>query len=136
VADAPGDVTLVGVDVTLGCTVQGALLDRVDRPTTGHGRLAADIVQLYVEAYEQRYGTRCLALHDPLAAMVAVDLDVAAGFRHGPTAVVGPAGEERVVLAAEGAAPRRLVLASVDVDRAVGHLLAALAQPLPGGVRR
>jgi inosine-uridine nucleoside N-ribohydrolase len=136
VADAPGDVTLVGVDVTMGCTVQGALLDRVDRPTTGHGRLAADIVQLYVGAYEQRYGTRCLALHDPLAAMVAVDLDVAAGFRHGPTAVVGPAGEERVVLAADGAAPPRRVLASVDVHRAVGHLLAALEQPLPGGVRR
>ena len=139
VAAAPGDVTLVGVDVTMGCAVGGDLLDRVGRATTDHGRLAADIVQLYVAAYERRYGTRCLTLHDPLAAMVAVDLDVGAAFRHGPTAVVGPEGEERVVLVGDGegaGSPSRRVLASADVGRAVDHLLTALEQPLPGPARR
>ena len=136
VAAAPGDVTLVGVDVTMGCAVGGADLDRLARAATTHGRFAADIVQLYVAAYERGYGSRCLTIHDPLAAMVAVDLEVGATFRHGGTTVDGPPGGERVVLAEDPAAgPPRRVLASVDVPRAVDHLFAALEHPLPHRVR-
>lgn len=137
VAGAPGHVTLVGVDVTMGCAVDGAALDRLADAATEHARFAADIVRLYVDAYEGRYGTRCLTLHDPLAAMVAVDLDVGAAFRHGATAVEGPPGAERVVLTGdERTAPPRRVLASVDVGRVVDHLFAALEHPLPGRPRR
>lgn len=134
-AAAPGDVTLVGIDVTMGCAVGGADLDRLARAATAHGRFAADIVQLYVGAYERGYGSRCLTIHDPLAAMVAVDLDVGATFRHGGTTVEGPPGGERVVLAADADGPPRRVLASVDVPSAVEHLFAALERPLPHRAR-
>jgi purine nucleosidase len=127
VAAAPGDVTLVGVDVTMGCVAPPGLLDRLASATTEHGRFAAAITRFYVDAYESRYGERRLTLHDPLTAMVAVGLDVGATFVSGPTAVEGPAGHERVVLVDDAiSAPVRRVLGSADITKAAGWMAEAL----------
>ena len=127
VAAAPGDVTLVGIDVTIGCVAPPELLDRIAAADSEHGRFADRMTRFYVDAYESRYGERRLTLHDPLTAMVAVGLDVGARFVEGPTAVEGAAGRERVVLVGPGeGGPSRRVLAGADVGRTAAWMAEAL----------
>lgn len=134
VAAAPGTVTLVGVDVTIGCVAPPALLDHLSSVTTEHGCFADRMTRFYVDAYESRYGERRLTLHDPLTMMVALNLDVGAAFVEGPTAVEGPAGRERVVLVGDGeGGPVRRVVTTADVGKAAALMAAALGAGYPAG---
>ncbi|MFC6881858.1 MULTISPECIES: nucleoside hydrolase [Actinomadura] len=69
---APWDITLVPLDVTLAHTLEEtdrqALLDS-GRPVPA--ALGA-MLEVYFDFYLATYGRRCCALHDPLAAAVAV----------------------------------------------------------------
>lgn len=122
VAAAPGAaVTLAGVDVTMNVVAGVTHLDRIERSTTPHGRLAARIVQFYVDFYEERQGVRLLAMHDPIAALVAAGRDAAisATYVEGRAVVEGPVGEERCVLVAPAAGDRiTRGLAHCDADAA------------------
>ncbi|MCX4551327.1 nucleoside hydrolase [Streptomyces sp. NBC_01387] len=69
---APWDITLVPLDVTLAHTLEEAdrqlLLDSGRPLPTALG----EMLDLYFEFHRDTYGRRCCALHDPLAAAIAV----------------------------------------------------------------
>jgi len=69
---APWQITMVGLDVTMQQNLEEP--DRLrllgsDRPVA---QLMSRILDLYFDFYEPIMGRRCSALHDPLAAAVAV----------------------------------------------------------------
>lgn len=134
VAAAPvGDVTMVGTDVTMSMTAGAEHLARIEAATTDHGRLAARIIRFYVDFYERTYGRWELALHDPLAALVAADggTTVGADFIEGRVVIDGPAGEERGVLDPPVAGHRLTrALASCDAGAVAEAMTAALEAPL------
>jgi purine nucleosidase len=133
VAAADAEVTLVGVDVTMGCMTGLDGLARLAATTTDHGRFADAICAFYVDFYEQNQGTRRLTLHDPLAAMVAAGAEVGATFRSGRCVVEGPAGAERAVLVDPRPGDRLTrAVAAASAEAATEELLLALEQPLPG----
>jgi inosine-uridine nucleoside N-ribohydrolase len=127
-AHNPGNVTLVGLDVTMTAIGDGAHLRRIDATTTPHGRLAARISRHYIDFYERNHGFRALALHDPIAAMVAAGCEIDATFVDGAAVVEGPPGDERLVLE-PGTGTR--ALASCDAERAAETLTLALEGALP-----
>jgi purine nucleosidase len=128
VAAAPGArVVLVGVDVTMQATAGPEHLERLEAATTAPGRFAAAVSRFYVDFYERSFGRRLLALHDPVAAMVAAGADIAATYREGRCVVEGDAGAERAVLVAAGPGDRvTRAVASVDARRVADELLGAL----------
>jgi inosine-uridine nucleoside N-ribohydrolase len=132
VMSAPARRTLVGVDVTMGVAAGSTHLERIAAATTEHGRLAHRISRFYVDFYERAYGRRALTLHDPLAAMVAVGLDIGATFVEGHAVVEGMVGAERCVVepAVPGEGTTR-VLAGCDAERVCEVLTDALEKPLP-----
>jgi len=134
VAGAPGAaVTLAGVDVTMNVVAGVSHLARIERATTPHGRLCSRIVQFYVDFYEQRQGTRLLAMHDPIAALVAAGCDdaISATFVEGSAVVEGPLGEERCVLAPLRPGDRiTRALAHCDADAASELLCRAVERPI------
>jgi purine nucleosidase len=134
VAAAPGAVvTLVGVDVTMAATAGSAHLARMAAADTDHGRLAREITRFYIDFYERSQGWRALALHDPLAAMVAAGRadDIGATFIEGHAVVEGPAGQERCVLAPLEPGHRvTRALAACDADPVAELMTAALERPL------
>jgi inosine-uridine nucleoside N-ribohydrolase len=132
VASAPGRLTLVGVDVTMGVAAGPEHLARIESSVTDHGQLASRITRFYVDFYERAYGRRALTLHDPLAAMVAAALETGATFTEGHAVVEGPAGAERCVLEPAGPGDQRTAaVASCDAERVCELMTVALEQPLP-----
>ena len=125
-------VTMVGVDVTLNVAAGGVHLDRLAGSITPHGRMAASITRFYLDFYEGQSGTRALAMHDPVAAMVAVGADIGARFLEGRAVVEGPPGDQRCVLAPAVPGDRiTRALHGCDGERAAELLSAALERPLP-----
>lgn len=137
VAAAPGaDVTMVGADVTMNVAAGAEHLRRIAAATTPHGRLAAQIIRFYVDFYEQRSGTRLLALHDPIAALVAAGAGSAIGasFVEGRAVVEGPAGDERCVLAQLGPGDRvTRALSGCDAEAVAERMSVALERPINHG---
>lgn len=70
-------VTLVGLDVTMTAWLGEAELARIEADSRPRGRFAWSILQHYVGFYHGRYGIRGCALHDPAAAMLLLDPDLA-----------------------------------------------------------
>jgi purine nucleosidase len=69
---APWDVTLVPLDVTMEAVLEESDRERLATSESTTARTLADILDLYYEFYVGTYGRRCCALHDPLAAAIAV----------------------------------------------------------------
>ncbi len=137
VAAASGKSTVwVGVDVTINVLAGPAHLARLSAAATPHGRIAAEITRFYLDFYESQSGIRALALHDPIAAMVAVGADIGASFIDGTATVEGPAGAERCVLAPPG--PTDAVthaLHGCDGELVANLMSTALEQPMSAGRR-
>jgi inosine-uridine nucleoside N-ribohydrolase len=133
VAASPhGSVTLVGVDVTMNVAAGPEHLDRIRATTTPHGRMAARIIEFYVDFYERQYGRRVLTLHDPLAAMVATGASIGASFIDGVAVIDGQAGQERCVLAPAGPDDRvTRALAACDGEAVAEVMTSALECPMP-----
>ena len=60
-----------GVDVTMNATAGLDHVQRIAKAATADGRLADRVCRFYIDFYESRSGQRLLALHDPIAALVA-----------------------------------------------------------------
>lgn len=131
-AERDARVTLVGVDVTMNVTAGPEHLDRLAAAPTPHGRMAARFVQFYVDFYERQYGRRMLALHDPIAAMVAVAPDaIAASFIEGRAVVEGARGQERCLIVPAGPGDRiTRAVAGCDGAVAAEIMSAALERPV------
>lgn len=72
VLEASWPVTLVGLDVTMENLLEEADLARLaasDSPTV---RAVARMHEVYFDYHVEEFGRRCCALHDPLAAAIAV----------------------------------------------------------------
>jgi purine nucleosidase len=133
VAGAPdANVILAGVDVTMNVAAGVEHLDRIAAATTEHGRLADRIIQYYVAFYEQRHGSRVLTLHDPIAALVAVEAEIGATFVEGRAVVEGPDREERCVLAPLQPGDRVTRALSGCIGESIAERMSlALELPLP-----
>jgi purine nucleosidase len=127
-------VTWVGVDVTMTVRAGADHLARMAATTTSHGRMAARITAFYLDFYESHSGVRALALHDPLAAMVAVSADIGVRRISGIPVVEGDAGAERCILDPADAPDARLchTLTGCDGERAAELMSSALEGPMPG----
>lgn len=73
VQSADWDVTLVGLDVTMRALLEGARLQRLESTSSKRARFVSAILAHYVTVYERYVGVRASALHDPLAAAIALD---------------------------------------------------------------
>jgi purine nucleosidase len=73
VLGAGWDLTLVGLDVTMQTILTGPYLDRLQAATAEIPRFAWKMLQFYLDFYERSIGYRGCAMHDPLAAAIALD---------------------------------------------------------------
>ena len=73
-------VTVVGLDVTMATWLEEPELQRIKADRTAAGRFAWSILQQYLEFYWERYGRRGCPVHDPCAALIAVDPSLATSW--------------------------------------------------------
>ncbi len=73
VVSAGWDLTLVGLDVTMRAVLRGERLKQLAAAATPSAGFATAILQHYLDVYEHYLGERASAMHDPLAAAVALD---------------------------------------------------------------
>jgi purine nucleosidase len=66
-------ITLVPLDVTHATALDGEWLDRLAAGEGEIARLAARVLEFYVNAYHRSLGVRGAVIHDALAAMLAID---------------------------------------------------------------
>lgn len=69
----PWAVTMVGLDVSMRTLLDAPTVERFANSSSPRARFAAAILEHYLGVYEAHHGVRACALHDPLAAAVAVD---------------------------------------------------------------
>jgi len=86
VLGAGWDLTLVGLDVTMQTILQGDNLERLQTAAGPIPRFAAEILEHYLDYYQRFLGFRGCALHDPLAAAIALDPSLAT-YEHLPARV-------------------------------------------------
>ncbi|MFT4216158.1 MAG: nucleoside hydrolase [Micropruina sp.] len=72
VMDAPWQVVLVPLDVTLENAFEESDREALAASDSLLNQALADILNLYFDFYVEEYGRRMCALHDPLAAAIAV----------------------------------------------------------------
>ncbi|MBJ7603017.1 MAG: nucleoside hydrolase [Candidatus Dormibacteraeota bacterium] len=66
-------VTMVGLDVTMKALLSEADQKRIEHSQRDTARFCWDILQFYLDRYQEFMGLRTCALHDPLAAGIALD---------------------------------------------------------------
>lgn len=69
---APWEITLVPLDVTMAHVLEADQLERLSNSVNPLASTLADIIAFYAEFYTMVYGRAATALHDPLAAAIAV----------------------------------------------------------------
>lgn len=79
-------VTMVGLDVTMSVMLEDEWLRELESSPTRIGRFATDILQHYLELHREWLGVRACPLHDPMAAALALDPDLA-GYEAWPVHV-------------------------------------------------
>lgn len=79
-------ITMVGLDVTMSVLLEGRWLEQIERSSSAVCMFASAILQHYLSLHEQWLGVRGCALHDPMAAAIALDADLAT-YRHLPVHV-------------------------------------------------
>jgi len=72
-------VTQVGLDVTMSAWIGDDELKRIEGSQTAAGRFCWDVLQHYLQFYSSRHSRPGCPLHDPSAALVAVDASLVAG---------------------------------------------------------
>lgn len=138
---APWQVTLVGLDVTMATWLEQPDLDRIEASGTAAGRLAWRVMQHYLSFYLGRHGRPGCPVHDPCAAVLAVDPELAS-WMEVPVEVELRSDrcrgmllvDRRAFAASERAAhlPLVRVVTEIDRDRLVCRLLdGLLTDPIP-----
>ena len=113
VFESPWPVTQVGLDVTMSAWLGPQELERIERSQTSAGRFCWDILQHYLQFYSSRHRRPGCPLHDPSAALVALDPSLVSGYISAPVDVElrseinrGMLIVDRREFAAEGREPR------------------------------
>ena len=71
------DVTMVGLDATMSVLLEGAWLQELETSATRIGRFATSILSHYLDLHCHWLGVRACPLHDPMAAAVLLDPELA-----------------------------------------------------------
>lgn len=77
VVDAPWDLTVVGLEITMRTALSTAAIERVEKSTDPRATLISSIFQHYLDVYAPIVGERTCVLHDPLAMAIALEPDIA-----------------------------------------------------------
>jgi purine nucleosidase len=77
VLDAPWDVLLVGLEITMSTGLPREALKRIENSTDPRAQFIWRIVQVYLDVYEKDLGERTCVLHDPLAMALALNPEMA-----------------------------------------------------------
>lgn len=138
------DLTLVGLDVTEAARADEQWLAAVAALEGPWARTATALLKHYVDFYESMVGSRVCTLHDPLAAVIALDPQLAtyrllalevelrgAHTRGQVVADLRQISSDAPILStiAQGRHPIK-VAETVDAERFLGRLLAALREPV------
>lgn len=133
------ELTLIGLDVTMRAVLRGERLEKLAAAEGTIARFATAILQFYLEAYERHLGERAAAMHDPLAAAVAldpgyvscVDLPVRVELR-GEHSRGATLADRRGYHRSDptGRAPVHVAM-EVDSERFLDHLVDALVRATP-----
>ncbi len=135
VLGAAWPVTLVGLDVTMAAWIGPEELGRIQSTDTATARFVWDILQHYLGFYASRHERPGCPLHDPSAALVALDPSLAEWFES-PVGVELRSQDNRGMLivdrrefaAAERAAglPMVKIVTRLDNDRLIPAFLDGL----------
>lgn len=77
VVEAPWDLTLVGLEITMRTAMPTSAIARIEASTDPRARLIGAVFQHYLGVYEPIVGERTCVLHDPLAMALALQPDLA-----------------------------------------------------------
>ncbi|MFF5205585.1 nucleoside hydrolase [Streptosporangium sp. NPDC000396] len=96
------EMVAVGVNVTGGTILDEAAIAALRAAKTPRARFAGEILETYLDFYQNRWGRRVVPLHDPLAAGILLDPGFATASASGPVNVVaeGPLYRGRLMRAA------------------------------------
>jgi purine nucleosidase len=141
VFQAAWDLTLIALDVTMQTILDGDRLAAVERATGVVPQFASQVLAHYVDAYERYLGIRGAAMHDPLAAAVALDpslvtctdMPVRVELR-GELTRGATIGERRAGPRPGVDRPLVHVATTVDADRFLDDLVRRLVEPRPVAV--
>jgi purine nucleosidase len=133
---AQWEVTLVGMDVTMATWLEEPELQRIGADQTASGRFAWRILQHYLGFYFDRHGRRGCPVHDPCAALVALDPSLATSWIGTPVGVELRSPDTRGMLLVDRRAfaaaerdpdlPPVRVVTDLDRSRLVSTLLEGL----------
>ncbi|MDQ2724520.1 MAG: nucleoside hydrolase [Actinomycetota bacterium] len=134
VMEATWPVTVVGLDVTMATILGEHRLERLKSSPSTRARFSWQVLQHYLDVYEQRLGRRGCPVHDALAAAVLVHPALAISDRvpvhvelHGRLTRGATLIDNRSVPAVEPDRPAVSVVRQVDVDLSLDHLVDALS---------
>lgn len=77
VVDAPWDLTVAGLEITMRTALRTSDIARIEASDDPRARLIAAVFQHYLGVYEPLVGERTCVLHDPLAMALALEPDLA-----------------------------------------------------------
>jgi purine nucleosidase len=77
VLDAPWDLVLVGLEITMATQLPQEALKRIETSTDPRAQFMWPVMQHYLDVYEKNLGERTCVLHDPLAMALALDPELA-----------------------------------------------------------
>ncbi|GAA0319202.1 nucleoside hydrolase [Actinoallomurus spadix] len=131
------ELVSVGVNVTAGTILDEQAIGALRAAGTPVARFAVEILDSYLDFYQNEWGRRIIPLHDPLAAGVLLDPGYATGWIDGPVNVVGDGftSRARLMRTSDGLPPAfpyertpdTRVLTSVDAPRFVQDFVKTLS---------
>lgn len=132
-SDTP--MTIVPIDLSRRAALDDRHLDALREGTTPQARFAWTILPYYCNFYQERLGRWSAAMHDPLAAMIALDPTLATEVVERPI-VVEPYGDRvRAVGRTEPAAdtvgvPPKRIVPEADLPRFLDRFVTSLLGPV------
>ncbi|WP_214415780.1 nucleoside hydrolase [Sphaerisporangium fuscum] len=133
-----GELVMVGVNVTAGTILDERAIGALRASGSVRARLATDILEAYLDFYQNEWGRRIIPLHDPLAAGILLDPTFATAHVDGPVNVRGDGFlyRARLMRTHDGLppvfpyepAPATKVITAVDAPRFVADFVEVLTR--------
>ncbi|MCT9930106.1 nucleoside hydrolase [Planotetraspora sp. A-T 1434] len=132
------ELVMVGVNVTAGTILDERAIAALRATDTPRARFASEILEAYLDFYQNEWGRRIIPLHDPLAAGILLDPGFATAWTDGPVNVVsdGFLSRARLMRTVDGLppafpyepAPGTRVITAVDATRFVADFVEVLTR--------
>ncbi|WP_336209373.1 nucleoside hydrolase [Nonomuraea sp. LPB2021202275-12-8] len=132
------ELVMVGVNVTASTILDERAIAALRAAGTPRARFATEILEAYLDFYQNEWGRRIIPLHDPLAAGILLDPTFATAHTDGPVNVRsdGFLSRARLMRTADGlppafpyeAAPDTRVITAVDSRRFVADFVEVLTR--------